>query len=194
MKRAVILHGTDGSPSHAWQPWFHDEFARRGYRVLHPELPGNHRPDRVVYNDFLLSQDWDFTGNILVGHSSGTTAILNLLADAQCPAVKAVVLVAAFLVKPTAQQAVDHGFEADQFDLLFSPSGFDWEKLRHKCESFYFVHSRDDPYCPVEFAEKAAAAVGGQMIYIPHGGHLGGSSGVTELAVVVRSLIKDGVL
>ncbi len=194
MQRAVILHGTDGHPSYGWQPWLHKQFEQYGYKVLHPELPENHRPNRAVYNAFLFGQDWDFSNNILVGHSSGTTAILNILSDERCPRVRAVVLVAAFLVKPTLEQATSFGFEGDQFDALFPAVGFDWAALRRKCERFYFVHSTDDPYCPVEFAEEAAEKLGGTMIYIDKGGHLGGSSGVTELPSVTTQLKDDGVL
>lgn len=194
MKRAVILHGTDGHPSHGWQPWLHQEFEKRGFAVLHPELPGNHRPSKRVYNDFLFGQQWDFADNILVGHSSGTTAILNFLADRRSPAVHAVVLVAASLVKPTDKQAVSHGFEAGQFDELFPAEEFDWRALEQKCQNWYFVHSADDPYCPIEYAEAAAQAVGGQMLYIPQGGHLGGSSGVTELPTLLMRLEQDGVV
>ncbi len=194
MKRAAILHGTDGHPSHAWQPWLRAQFEKRGYTVLHPELPGNHRPNARTYNEFLFTQNWDFTDNILVGHSSGTTAILNLLADQRCPRVRAVVLVAAFLVNPTPAQAVTHGFEGDQFNALFPAHGFAWDTLRQKCGHVYFVHSRDDPYCPVEFAEDAARQLNGHMVYIANGGHLGGASGITELPTAIQRLQADGVL
>lgn len=193
-KGAVILHGTDAHPVQAWQPWLREQFERRDYRVLHPELPENHRPSKQTYNEFLLGQNWDYTDNILVGHSSGTTAILNLLAEKEFPRVRVVVMVAAFLVKPTSEQATEFGFETDQFDALFPPGGFDWAYLRKKCESFYFVHSADDPYCPVVFAEEAAQKLDGQMIYIENGGHLGARSGLTELPSVVTKLEVDGVL
>lgn len=98
MKRAVILHGTDAAPEQNWFPWLKQKLETEGYEVWAPLLPGNHTPNREVYNDFLLGQEqgWDFTDNIVVGHSSGAVAVLNLLMDPRCPKVKLGVMVGAW--------------------------------------------------------------------------------------------------
>lgn len=94
-KRAVILHGTDASPDANWFPWLKEKLEAEGYEVWVPELPGNHTPNREVYNDFLFGSDWDLTDNIVVGHSSGAVSVLNLLMDERCPKVKLAVVVSA---------------------------------------------------------------------------------------------------
>ena len=193
MKRAVVLHGTDGDPSHNWQPWIGSTLRSEGYKVLQPTLPNNHVPNRETYNNFLFSQGWDFQDNILVGHSSGTSAILNLLADDRCPPVKAAVLVATFLEAP-AGWAEEKGFERHQFDRLFPGEGFDLDQISKNCKNFYFFHGDNDEYCPIELAQQMCEQLHGQFFVIKNGGHLGGTSGFTEIPEIISALKADKIL
>lgn len=193
MKRAVILHGTNGHPSHNWQPWMRQVLADNGYEVWNPELPNNHTPDRNVYNNFLLGEGWDFNDNLVIGHSSGTTSVLNLLMDDRCPRIKAAVFVATFF---EISQGLRNNPEFDmaQFDNLFPPNGFDFERIKQKCGKFYFVHGDNDDLCPIDLAKKACDQLGGMFIAIPGGGHIGGASGITELPQVIDALRRDAIL
>lgn len=192
-KRAVILHGTDGRPSHNWQPWARQIFTEAGYDVLQPELPGNHTPNQQIYNDFLFGQNWDFTDNVLIGHSSGATAILNLLMDSRCPQIKTAVLVGTFL--EVTQEILDAGwYEQGQFDGLFPAEGFDWGVIKQKCPKFYFVHGSDDPVCPIELAQKAADTIGGKFIVIQSGGHLTRGTNTLNIPPLLEVLKSDNIL
>lgn len=95
-KRAVILHGTDGKPDSKWFMWLKGKLEAEGYKVWVPGLPENHTPNRETYNNFLFGQGWDFTDNIVVGHSSGAVGVMNLLMDERCPKVKMAVMVGAW--------------------------------------------------------------------------------------------------
>jgi len=180
MKRAVILHGTDGSPEENWFPWLKSKLEEQGYEVWVPLLPQNHTPNRQTYNDFLLGGDWDFTDNIVVGHSSGAVSVLNLLMDKRCPKIRMGVMVSAW----------DHGVPTDmdyeQFINLFPEGGFDFERIKQQASILAFLHSRDDPYCPLEQAEYLAKNLGAPLTVIEHGGHLG--SNYAELPEVWSTL------
>ena len=191
MKRAVILHGTDGDPSHNWQPWLKQQLEAAGYEVFAPLLPDNNRPSRKTYEKFLQESDWDFTDNIVIGHSSGATTVLNLLLADWFPNVKAAVLVAAFLNEKWTKNA--GLFPEGNFDDLFVKD-FDPVKLKLRAEKFYFVHGSDDPYCDIEDARKLCGKLEGAFIAIPHGHHLGGTSGITELSDLVDHLKQDNIL
>lgn len=166
---------------------------RSGYEVWSPELPNNHIPNRSTYNDFLLESGWDFSDNLLVGHSSGTTAILNLLMDERCPKVKTAVMVSTF-VKINPNLPEDAGLDDEQFTQLFPEEGFDWNLIKSKCENFYFVHGDNDPLCPIAWAQEVCELVGGKFMIIPRGHHIGGDSGITELPNVIEQLQNDHVL
>lgn len=169
MKRVVILHGTDGKPDSNWFSWLKEKLEAEGYEVWVPELPGNHTPNREVYNNFLFGQGWDFTDNLVIGHSSGAVEVLNLLMDERCPKVQLGVMVGAWA------GGLPNGYEKDciQFDNLFPPDGFDFELMQSKVEKLAFVHGDDDPYCPLEQAQHLAEKLHASLTVIPNGGHLG---------------------
>ncbi len=191
MKRAVIFHGTDASPSDHWLSWMKSQFEASGYEVFAPELPNCHTPNHQTYEQFLRDSSWDFTNNVLVGHSSGATTILNLLSLEWLPRVKAAVLVGTFLNEKLTKNA--DWYDPGQFDELFLKS-YNPELIRQKAGSFYFVHGDDDPYCEFGDAEILCEKLGGTFIVVAKGHHLGDSSGITELPELANILHRDRIL
>lgn len=167
MKRAVILHGTDGTPESNWFPWLKGKLEAEGYQVWVPLLPENHTPNRETYNDFLLGKPWDFTGNIVIGHSSGAVEVLNLLMDWRCRKIKLGVLVSAW------EKGTPIGMEDQQFADLFPPEGFDPERIKQNAKLLAFMHSDDDPYVPLEWVKPLVEKLGAPLTVIPNGHHLG---------------------
>ena len=157
MKRAVILHGTDGSPKENWFPWLKEELEKLGYDVFAPELPNNHTPNRDVYNDFLLASGWDFADNLVIGHSSGAVSILNMLSDNRFPKIGTAVLAGAWA------RMDDTDLDREQFKNLFPQPNFDFDSIKSKAAKFVFVHSADDPYCPIDQAHYLCDQLGGEF-------------------------------
>lgn len=191
MKKAVLLHGTDGSPKDHWFPWLKKELEENGYEVFAPTLPENHTPNRVVYEEYLKKSDWDFSDNLLIGHSSGTTTILNLLMADWFPKVKASVLVGTFLNKDLLNE--QEWYTPGQFDSLFVQE-FNVEKIKSKCPEFIFVHGDNDHACDYDDAKEFCQKLDGDFITIKNGAHLSGSSGITEIPEVVEKLTEKGLL
>jgi predicted alpha/beta hydrolase family esterase len=187
MKRAVLLHGTDGNPDYCWFPWLVEQLAGRGIETFVPLLPENHTPNRSVYEEFLKDSGWDFSDNLLVGHSSGATSVLNILQTDWLPKVDTVVLVGTFLNEKLLSD-VDW-YEPGQFDALF-PEKFDIKTIKSKAKYFYFIHSDDDRYCDIEDAKMLCEKLGGKFITVPGGKHL--SSNCIELPEILPILKQDG--
>lgn len=163
MKNALILHGTNGSSRENWFPWLKSELEQRGYKVWVPDLPGAQRPNLDQYNDFVFkTEKWEFDGDtILIGHSSGAVAILGLLAALpEGVRVDRCYLVGSF--------KDDLGWE-ELKDLFVKP--FDFAKLKTKANQFIFVHSDNDPYCPLDHAEFLAKELTGKLVVIPNQKH-----------------------
>lgn len=191
MNKAVLLHGTDGTPNDHWFPWLRGELQQRGYEVFAPELPGNHTPNRDVYEAFFKNSGWDFTDNLLIGHSSGTTTILNLLMADWFPEIKGSVMVGTFLNEKLTKDA--DWYELGQFDNLFVQD-FDIEKIKNKCPEFIFVHGDNDHACDYNDAKEFCHKLGGEFITIKNGAHLSSGSGITEIPQMIEKLTDKNLL
>ncbi len=165
MKKVVILHGTDGSPNENWFPWLRKELVARGYDVWVPHLPENHTPNRKLYNDFLFNSGWDFTDNVIVGHSSGAVSILNLLEDDRCPPITTGVLVGSW------SHMDDTDLDKKQFAQLFPSPGFNFDLIKRKAAKLLFIHGDNDPYCPLDQAEWLVKQTDSEIVVIPGGQH-----------------------
>lgn len=167
MKKAVILHGTNSDHTSNWFPWLKGELEKLGYEVWVPDLPVNGRPSTKRYNEFLLSQGWDFSNNLIIGHSSGAVAILGLLqALPEGTKINTAILAGAF----TKRLSQDPSWE--MLSGLFDKP-FDFESIKQKAKHFIFIHSEDDPYCPIEQAEELHDKIGGEFIRFEGMKHFG---------------------
>lgn len=191
MKKAVLLHGTDGSPNDHWFPWLKKELEESGYEVFAPTLPESHTPNRDIYEKFLKTTGWDFRDNLVIGHSSGTTTILNLLMADWFPKVKGSVMVGTFLNEKLTKSA--EWYEPGQFDNLFVQD-FDIEKIKSKCSEFIFVHGDNDHACDYDDSKEFCQKIGGEFITIKNGAHLSGSSGITRIPEIVEKLTEKNLL
>lgn len=184
-KKATIIHGTDSSPDDYWMPWLRNYLSSKGYDVFAPVLPENHTPNKNTYDAFLKASDWDFQDNILVGHSSGATTVLNLLSADWFPKVDQVILVGTFLSEDLL--AGVSWYEKGQFDSLFLKE-YNSNVIKQKAKKFIFVHGSDDPYCDIGLAKQLCMELDGTFITIQNGHHLAGKSGVTELPELLNEL------
>lgn len=169
MKNALILHGTNASSHSNWFPWLHEQLTHRGWNVWVPDLPHADKPNIQRYNQFIFNNStWQFTKEtVLIGHSSGAVAILGLLqALPDDVVVDTCILVGAF--------SNDLGWESLQ-ELFLTP--FDFQKIKHHARHFIFIHSDNDPHCPLEQAEYLAKKTGGKVIIRPGEKHFSTDTG-----------------
>jgi predicted alpha/beta hydrolase family esterase len=163
MKNALILHGTNGNPKGNWFDWLKVNLEEKGYKVWVPDLPKSDKPNIERYNSFILSnKDWEFDEeSVLVGHSSGAVAILGLLESLpEGSKVDACYLIGSFR---------NHLDWDDLKDLFLKP--FNFEKIKTRANKFVFIHSDNDPYCPLEHAQFLSEKLGGELIIKPSQKH-----------------------
>lgn len=158
MKNALILHGTSDTSKGNWFWWLKTQLDQHGWQTYVPDLPHAEAPRIPTYNKFLLNTDWDFNNeSILIGHSSGAVAILGLLqALPDEVTVDTCYLVGAF--------KDDLGWKS-LAGLFETP--FDFEKIKSKAKKFIFLHSDNDPYCPLEHAQYLAKRLESELIIKP---------------------------
>lgn len=156
MKNALILHGTKANPHSNWFDWFKGELEKSGYKVWVPELPGADQPDMATYQKFLLASNFDFNDEtLIVGHSSGALAVLSLLE----------------VLDKKIDTAVMVGVYRPEERSYSTGGPIDTQKVKGKAKRFVFVHSDDDPVCPLEGAKYFAEALGGELVVLPGNQH-----------------------
>lgn len=163
MKNAIVLHGTGNSPQNNWFQWLKTELEHMGYDVWLPLLPKNDTPDIKRYNEFIFSHN-DFLFNeetILIGHSSGAVAILGILQNLP----KNVIINSAYLIGVFKEAPGEKEFEG----LFNAP--FDFEKITSHVNRMVYIHSDNDPYCPLEHAEYLSKHTQGELVVIPNQKH-----------------------
>ena len=170
MKNAIILHGNNGKSGHNWFLWFKKELEKVGYHVWVPDLPNADIPDIQRYSEFIFGNK-DFTLNketILIGHSSGAVAILGLLQ--QLP--DSISVNVAYLVGSFCKDLKIDGIHHEELFLI----PFEFEKIKSKAKKFIFIHSDDDPYCPLDQAKFLAKETAGELIIMPGQKHFSTST------------------
>lgn len=161
----VILHGTDASHESNWFPWLKAELESLGHEVWVPDLPNSQRPNIHRYNEALLKDGYDFNGSVVIGHSSGSVAILGLLeALPKDVRIHTAVMAGAF----TKRLSESPSWEMLQ-ELFHEP--FNFESIKQKSGQFIFVHSNDDPFCPINDARELCGSLNGEFIEFDGMGH-----------------------
>ena|SRR3972149_2695132 len=185
MKNALILHGTNANSRVHWFPWLKRELEKRGWKVWVPDLPRADRPNIKRYTDFLFANmDWKFDAeSVLIGHSSGAVAILGLLQHLPDDVVvDTCILVGVF--------KDDLGWES-LTDLFEEP--FDFAEIKKHARRFLFIHSDNDPFCPLSHARLLARKVDGKLLIRRGEGHFFEKDGrdYTELPYLLELLSSD---
>lgn len=158
MKNVLILHGTSANPQANWFPWLKQKLEAAGYAVWVPQLPNAEHPDMTTYRKFIFDSEFKFTDQtLIIGHSSGAVATLSLL-EALPDGTQIDTAVMVGVYRPDVQ-----GYS--------SREPIDVKKVRGKARRMVFVHSDNDPFCPLEGAEYFANALGAELHVFPGEDH-----------------------
>lgn len=165
MKTAILFHGTNGSSNSGWLQWLKRELESQGYKVWVPDLPNADNPSLKEWAEHVnthtpLPIDKE---TVLVGHSAG--AVLALIV-AQLYPVKQTISVGVFKDLSFLHEKLDWHANDRFFDI-----DFDFEAIKRNASSKLFIHSDNDPYCPLEQAEYLANQVDGELVVLKGQGH-----------------------
>ena len=158
MKNALILHGTSANPHANWFDWLKGKLEASGYKVWVPQLPNAVHPDMQTYREFIFSSDFNSNEEtLIIGHSSGAVATLSLLESLpQDKKIDTAVMVGVY-------RPENHSYS--------SKEPIDVNKVKGKAKRMVFVHSDNDPYCPLEGAEYFAKNLNAELLVIPNNDH-----------------------
>lgn len=156
-RRAIIFHGTGGSPAYCWYRWLGRQLTERGYQVDIPHLPGINTEPISTFLPQVLSGFSVDDETVLVGHSGGAALLLALLEKLEVK-VPMAVLVAGYSTPPS-----------DEEEPVLQTS-YDWPRIKSHVDQLYFLNSVDDPYgCDDRQGRTMFDQLGGTQIVVPKG-------------------------
>lgn len=181
MKKVYLIHGFEGSPNGGWRPYLMRELAKQDIYACSLSMPN---PDVPILNDWMSEiqrcVDRDIKDDVyLVGHSLGGTAILHYLEKFNSQNLKGVIIISAPCSQNSNEKIKD-----------FLDKDFDWNLIKNKINNVVIIHGDNDPLVPLSDAQKITSELNGELIIIPNGGHLNGSSGFTELPEALSAIFS----
>ncbi len=180
MKKVIIIHGWEGSPSSNWFPWLRNKLESKGFVVEVPAMPDTIHPSLDGWLAHLKKVVGEPNENIyLVGHSLGAITILRYLESLEEKKVGGIVLVAGF-PEPIGYEEIN----------TFFARPLDYQRIKKTVDRIIAIHSDDDPYVPLKNGEILKEKIGAKLIIVPNAGHLNAEDGFTELPIVLESVLE----
>jgi hypothetical protein len=183
MKRAIIVHCWSGYPEYCWYPYVKKELEAKGFQVIVPAFPETDAPQQQKWVPFLA----DIVGTpdedtYLIGHSIGCATILRYLESlGGSQKIGGAVLVAGF--------TEDLGF--DELKNYFT-TPINFAEIKTHCPKFMSIHSDNDPFVDIKFAEILQKELSAKEIIKHNLGHFSGTvdeeTSCVELPDVVEAI------
>jgi len=181
LSRAVLFHGTYGTPESNWLPWLSAELSSLGVSSQLPLFPTPENQSLLNWFSAFEQQVGSLSEDmILIGHSMGCGMILRLLERSET-SVEATFLVSGWTGL----------LDLPDFDPLiesFFVDRFDWQAIRARAGSIFTYHGDDDPYVPLDLGKQLAGELGVVPMILPGGGHINSESGFDQFSQLLSDV------
>jgi hypothetical protein len=180
-KRAFLIHGWEGYPEEGWRPWLKKELENKGFEVTVLAMPDSAHPKMNAWLNHLRKIVKTPDENCyFVGHSLGCITILRYLENlAPSQKVGGVVLAAGF--------TSNLGYP--ELDSFF-PHHVKWNKIKKHCKKFFAIHSDNDPYVSMHYADFFKKNLSAKIITEYGKKHMSGDDGINKLPSALKSVLK----
>jgi uncharacterized protein len=181
MTNIFIIHGAYGNPEENWFPWLKSELEKLDCRVFVPKLPTPENQSLENWNKIFDDYKQCLNENsIVVGHSLGPAFLLNIIQELDKP-IKAAFFVSGFL-------DLLGNPDFDNINKSFIEKSFNWQKIKQNCPKFFVFHSNNDPYVPLEQAEKLAKNLDVDAILVKNAGHFNEKAGYSKFDLILDKI------
>ncbi len=186
-KRAIIVHGWDGTPETAWFPWLKKELESKGFKVTVPQLPdpGTPRIENWVPKLAEVVGTPD-ENTYFVGHSMGNQAIARYLESLpEGTRVGGAVFVAGFFKHIT---NTDNNASETETRKHWLEAKLDLKKVRSHLPKSIAIFSDDDPFVPLDNQNDFRDKLGSKIIIEHAKSHF--SKGMLELPSALEAVLS----
>jgi len=160
------------------------ELEKQGYQVFVPKFP---TPKNQTLENWLevfeRYKKYVNQKTIFVGHSIGVAFLLSVIEKLD-KKIKATYLISGFidlLGNPV----------FDKVNKTFVKKDFDWQKIKNNCQKFYLFHSDNDPYVPLEKAQKLAKKLDEKIILVKNAGHFNERAGYKKFELLLEKINRE---
>jgi predicted alpha/beta hydrolase family esterase len=167
MKKVIVVHGWDSSPSLDWFPWLSTTLKAKGYEVVIPEMP-----------ETVGKVDGD---TYFIGHSIGCQTILRYLEKTDTK-VGGCVFVAGWF-----ELTLDTDEEME-IAKPWETAPINLEKVRESAGKVISIFSDNDPWVPQSNWKMFEEGLGSEIVIVKGLGHISEGDGVTEFPPVIEAL------
>lgn len=182
MKRAILVHGWDGSPDEDWFPWAQKEFQNRGWEVISPRMPDSESPRIESWLKELnkMAADYD-EETLFIGHSIGCQAIMRFLEN-QNKKAKGAIFVAGWFNLVNLEDE-----EAEAIAKPWIETPINTIKVRENLGFSIILLGDNDLWVPLAETQSAfEQKLGSKVIVVPNAGHFTSDDGYTELPDLLK--------
>lgn len=181
-KRILIIHRWDGAPSKDWLPWAKEEFEKKGFEVIVPEMPNSQEPKIEEWVPFLAELVSEIDENtFFIGHSVGCQTIMRYLETVYPKKIGGVIFVAPWFNLTNLE---DEESEAIAKPWLEIP--IDLEKVKNAISNITVFMSDNDPFVPLSDKKIFEEKLGAKVIVENNKGHYTEDSDILEIPELLK--------
>jgi uncharacterized protein len=171
-----------GQAGKYWMQWLHDELVKLDIEVMMPNLANAEDPSVEEWRSAIqnLIKDINPAELIIIGHSLGVPAALNVIQDLQTP-LNTLISVAGFYK--------DYGLEINTEYL--QACTIDIQKAAENINHKYVIYSDNDPYVPQAELKARASELKGETVIVPNGGHFNADTEYTREFPLLINIVKE---
>ncbi|OOF69607.1 RBBP9/YdeN family alpha/beta hydrolase [Rodentibacter caecimuris] len=177
MKNVYIVHGYTASPNNHWFPWLKQQLSQYSINCECLTMPESSNPTPDKWLAYLELHTKINANTVLVGHSLGCVAIMNLLAK-HC-------------IKPAGAVFVS-GFYQVPETLPMLTSFIDFYSSLPSLPNFksYVVSAMDDDIVPHKYSSELSIHLSADYIRLSQGGHFLDREGWSKFPLVLELILK----
>lgn len=177
-KQVYIIHGYDATPDNHWFRWLESELHKKGIKAYPLTMPNAKNPKA---EEWLNQMKKDIKVNdqtIIVGHSLGTIATLNYLADTK-QNVLGIVLVSGFY------EPLSWASQLNHFTEMYKQKAT-MPSVKHSV----VIAALDDYAVPHQLSDNLAQHLQAKYVRVAKGGHFLGREGFTSFPLVLDEIVQ----